>query len=226
MNLKKYLIPVLVIAFIGILAVGWYLGSPLFFDRTVDEAFPFELPPQEEIDQMTEAEKSALESDFLAAIPSESELSAMSEDDKNDVEEKVLMAAAAMPDHQMEDPMPEASGDTAGPTLVLEGQFRDADSFHLGSGAAKIFQLQDGSRVLRFEDFMVTNGPDLHVLLAAGENPTDQSDLGDYIDLGQLKGNVGNQNYEIPNDVDISAYNSIVIYCLPFHVVFSTAQIS
>jgi hypothetical protein len=47
-----------------------------------------------------------------------------------------------------------------------------------------------------------------------------------YLDLGSLKGNIGNQNYEIPAGTDISEYQSVVIYCLPFHVIFSTATIS
>jgi hypothetical protein len=47
----------------------------------------------------------------------------------------------------------------------------------------------------------------------------------DQVELGQLKGNVGNQNYEIPAEIDLSLYQSVVIYCLPFQVVFSTATL-
>lgn len=107
----------------------------------------------------------------------------------------------------------------AQPVILWEGQFQDADSFHQGSGSATIYQLPDGSQLLRFEDFMATNGPDLHVLLATNPAPGSRAELGDYIDLGSLKGNVGNQNYEIPAGTDLSQYNSIVIYCMPFHVV-------
>jgi hypothetical protein len=57
--------------------------------------------------------------------------------------------------------------------------------------------------------------------------PADRSDVGeDYLDLGSLKGNQGNQNYEIPEGVDLSEYNGVVIYCLPFHVVFATATLT
>ena len=55
--------------------------------------------------------------------------------------------------------------------------------------------------------------------------PADRDELGDYIDLGSLKGNIGNQNYEIPAGTDLSQYQSIVIYCQPFHVVFATATL-
>jgi hypothetical protein len=123
----------------------------------------------------------------------------------------------------MEDDMPEAATEWV---TVGQGTFVGADSFHLGSGDAIILQQGDQS-VLRFENFDVTNGPDLHVILSSNPNPTSSSDIGDdYIDLGSLKGNQGNQNYEIPADVDLSQYSSVVIYCMPFHVVFSTATLN
>ncbi len=77
--------------------------------------------------------------------------------------------------------------------------------------------------MLRFEAFDVTNGPDLHVLLVENIDGTNHNEIGEYVDLGALKGNMGNQNYEIPADVDLSHYAGVMIYCMPFHVVFSTA---
>jgi hypothetical protein len=120
----------------------------------------------------------------------------------------------------VEEPMPEET-----PEVDRSGQFTDYDDFHQGRGTATVYTLGDETRVLRFEDFEVTNGPDLHVLLVPHENPGGQEDLDGYIDLGSLKGNVGDQNYQIPNDTDISGYGSIVIYCLPFHVIFSIATL-
>jgi hypothetical protein len=109
---------------------------------------------------------------------------------------------------------------------LARGSFMDADDFHLGSGTALLLQQGDGTVFLRLESFNVTNGPDLHVYLAEGNQPQDRGSLGEYLDLGELKGNVGNQNYDIPPSTDLSAFNSVVIYCEPFHVVFSTATIS
>ena len=82
--------------------------------------------------------------------------------------------------------------------------------------------------MLRLEDFSVTNGPRLHVYLSNHPNPTGSSQTrGDgYTDLGGLKGNKGNQNYDIPEYVDISEANSVVIYCVPFRVVFSVAPLA
>ncbi|MDA1215682.1 MAG: DM13 domain-containing protein [Chloroflexi bacterium] len=107
------------------------------------------------------------------------------------------------------------------------GAFRDADNFHKGSGQATIYQLPDGTHLLRLEDFKVTNGPELHVLLTPHPDPTSRSQVmgPGYIDLGDLKGNVGNQNYTIPIDVDVAGYQSVVIYCNPFHVIFSVAPL-
>ena len=109
--------------------------------------------------------------------------------------------------------------------VISTGMFRDADNFHRGSGTATINNVS-GDLVLRFEDFNVTNGPQLHVRLYEGEDPQVHSDLGAYRDLGPLKGNRGNQNYDIPADIDLDRYNSVVIYCVPFSVIFSVAPLS
>jgi len=127
-----------------------------------------------------------------------------------------------LPDTTMDEAMPEEEQVSS----LLSGQFIDADDFHRGSGKVSILELSDGSRILRVEDFFVTNGPDLHVILAAGSKPTGKEDLGQYVDLGELKGNLGNQNYPIPDDIDLESFQSVVIYCVPFHVVFSTANLS
>ncbi|MEL6148985.1 MAG: DM13 domain-containing protein [Chloroflexota bacterium] len=187
------------------------LARPLFVNETVDEAFPFST--------MTEEEQAG-----FAAMPQEQQdmLIAMSEENMEMAEANVR--AMLEEDTVMEDDMPAEE-----PTALSEGSFIEIDFVHRGEGTATIYELPDGSNVLRFEDFRVTNGPDLHVLLVQNPDPRTRDDVGEsgtgYIDLGQLSGNVGNQNYEIPADVDLSEYNSIVIYCMPFHVVFSVATL-
>lgn len=181
-----------------IFAAGWYLASPLFIDNVVDETFP--------------------------GVPAAAELAAMPAEQLEQIETEVLATAAAMPDKKMDDPMPVA--DSTRPLVVATGRFQDADSFHQGSGVATIYQLPDGEHVLRFEDFEVTNGPDLHVLLVEHPDPASRDDvMAGYLDLGSLKGNIGNQNYDIPAGTDLSKYKSVMIYCMPFHVVFSTAAL-
>ncbi len=82
--------------------------------------------------------------------------------------------------------------------------------------------------MLRLEDFSVTNGPGLHVFLSAHPDPKSRDDVRDeaFVDLGELKANIGNQNYEIPADIEVAQYHSVVIYCVPFHVVFSVAPLN
>ena len=121
----------------------------------------------------------------------------------------------------------ERAGGMAAATKVKAGSFRDADGFHKGSGEAAVFRLPDGSHLLRLENFMVTNGPGLHVLLARHADPKERADVTGpgFDDLGALKGNIGDQNYTIPAGVDPAARGSVVIYCKPFRVIFSVAPL-
>jgi hypothetical protein len=116
---------------------------------------------------------------------------------------------------------------TAEATVLATGSFRDVDRVHRGSGSATVFEMPDGRRVLRFDDFEVTNGPDLRVLVATHPDPPDADALDEagYVELAPLKGNIGSQNYEIPADLDLTSAGSIVIYCRPFHVLFSVAPL-
>jgi hypothetical protein len=208
---------------VGLAALGWYLGSPLFINNEVTEAFPFELPVAAEIAQMPADDLAQLEADFLAAVPDEGAVESLSPETRAAVEEKVMEAAALMPDHEMVEAMPEG----AGPVIVSAGEFAGADSFHQGSGSASIYALPDGSTVLRLQNFEVTNGPDLHVLLSSHPNPSSRADvMQSYIDLGKLKGNLGDQNYTLPAGTDVTLYQSVVIYCQPFHVLFASAPLS
>ena len=123
------------------------------------------------------------------------------------------------------EPMPEKMAEA---TVLASGKFRDGDSFHKGSGDVSLYRLANGDSVLRFEDLAVTNGPDLHVLVSMHSDPMTKGELRDagYSTLGQLKGNRGDQNYDIPTEVDPDSIGSVIIYCMPFHVIFSVAPLS
>ncbi|WP_420348889.1 DM13 domain-containing protein [Pelagibius sp.] len=111
--------------------------------------------------------------------------------------------------------------------ILARGTFSDADAAHRGRGTATIFEGTDGRHTLRLSDFEVTNGPDLEVWLVAAENVTASSDVtgSEWLALGQLKGNIGDQNYDIPAGTDLSKYNSVVIWCEQFGVLFSPASL-
>ena len=88
--------------------------------------------------------------------------------------------------------------------------------------------MPDNRKILSFGDFLAASGPDLRVVLSASDAPRtrEEVELGNLeLELGPLKGTAGSQTYEIPPEVDLSLYNSVVIYCQEFHVVFSTATI-
>lgn len=95
---------------------------------------------------------------------------------------------------------------------------------HGTSGTAAVVRLEDGSRVLTFTSLDTDNGPDLRVYLVAGP-VSEGGDPGDFVDLGGLKGNKGDQEYEIPDGVDLTRYTSVSIWCRAFSVSFGMAQL-
>jgi len=125
------------------------------------------------------------------------------------------------------DATPPSTEEAAGITRVVEGQFIDLD--HVGEGTAVVLTDGTSQRFLRFEDdFAIDNGPDLFVYLVAGVSADgDQSQFDDdFVNLGVLSGNIGSQNYEIPADLDLDVYNTVVIWCRRFGVAFNAADLA
>lgn len=184
-----------------IAVAAWFLVSPLFIDDAVDEEFPLVL------------ETGELDMSAVMSMPKTERRSMM---------QAIMVAAANAPDVSAVEPMPLAS-----PAVVAEGRFIDADAVHKGSGRAALYQLPNGGHVVRFEDFRATNGPSLVVYLAKHPAPKLAADVvdGGFASLGKLKGNVGNQNYEVPAGIDVSEYHSVVIWCELFGVLFSPASL-
>lgn len=96
---------------------------------------------------------------------------------------------------------------------------------HPAEGTASVVRLPSGRRVLTLTDFRTDNGPDLRVYLVAGE-VNDNGDGEGSVDLGALKGNVGNQQYDIPADADLARYATVVIWCRAFTVGFGRARLA
>jgi Electron transfer DM13 len=99
---------------------------------------------------------------------------------------------------------------------------------HPTSGTATIYRAGDGSRVLRLTDFKTSNGPDVHVYMVAADDANDSTTVerAGFIDLGSIKGNVGDQNYAIGPDVDLAKYRAVSIWCKRFSVNFGTAPLA
>jgi hypothetical protein len=113
-----------------------------------------------------------------------------------------------------------------GPMSITKGNFKGLA--HETKGLASIYQLPDGKRTLRLTEFETSNGPDVHVYLVAAEveKGNDAVKQAGFIDLGSLKGNKGDQNYDVPADVDLSKYKTVSVWCARFGVNFATAPLA
>lgn len=115
------------------------------------------------------------------------------------------------------------------PKNLLSGSFISHE--HQTTGKVRILELADGYRVLRLENFDTSNGPDLEVWLSdaaviEGQAGWFLADDGDYVSLGKLKGNKGDQNYVIPRELDLSRFSSLSIWCVRFSVSFGAAELA
>ena len=125
---------------------------------------------------------------------------------------------------QVEEAMP--SGQSASPATTLEsGQFYSI--LHPTEGNATIYQMGDGTRVLRFTNFSTSNGPDVHVYMVAADDAKDAATVekAGFVDLGVIKGNIGDQNYTLASDLDLAKYRAVSIWCKRFSVNFGAAAL-
>ncbi len=114
---------------------------------------------------------------------------------------------------------------TNSPKVLFKGQFHGVA--HETKGTATIHQLADGKKVLRLTDFETSNGPNVHVYLVSAPDASDNDTVTNagFLDIGSLKGNIGDQNYDLPADVDLTKYQSVTIWCQRFGVNFGTAPL-
>lgn len=110
--------------------------------------------------------------------------------------------------------------------VLAKGTFHGAA--HETKGVATIYKLDDGKRVLRFTGFETSNGPDVRVLLTSADDANDDATVksATRVEVAKLKGNVGDQNYELPNEIDLAKFKSVTIWCNRFNVNFGTAPLS
>jgi pentapeptide MXKDX repeat protein len=111
---------------------------------------------------------------------------------------------------------------------VLTGTFHG--KVHETSGRATIYQQADGKKILRLTNFKTSNGPDVHVILIAAKDAADNDNFSsskiEHIELGKLKGNEGDQNYELPANADLSKFQIVSIYCERFNANFGAASLT
>jgi len=118
-----------------------------------------------------------------------------------------------------------AQAQEQGSKVLAKGEFHKVEK--AGKGTATVYILADGKRILRLTGFETDNGPDLHVRLIAADDAIDTASAGkaEFVELGKLKGNKGNQNYDLPESVDLGKYRVVSIWCNRFSVNFAAAPL-
>ncbi len=195
-----------------VIPIGIYTLSPLFINTEINEPLP------------SLSSESSIGFEKFMAMTEEEKINAA----KNmTVEEKdMIMRTAAEQDTIINETMTSTKDSSKNTEQnenknILVGDFMGVnDGIHNAEGKAKILTLSDGSQIIRLEDFRSTNGPDVHLYLSTNKQASD------FIDLGRLKANIGNQNYQIPVNTDYNKYKYVLIWCQPFSVLFGSAQLS
>ena len=107
----------------------------------------------------------------------------------------------------------------------------ESGTFHSGThpteGTATIYRIENGSRVLRFTNFKTSNGPDVHIYMVAAEDARDNASVehAAFVDLGLIKGNIGDQNYTLGSDLDLATYRTVSVWCKRFSKNFGAAPL-
>ena len=180
-----------------------YTISPLLLNTVINEPLP----------------QSSVSSDFQRFMNITEDERIEAANNMTQKQKEIIMTVAAKDNNTISENLSVATM-SASSNETLIGNFLGAgDGFHNAEGVAKIIQLADGTDILRLENFKATNGPDLYVYLS-----TDKTNA-DIVNLGRLKGNIGNQNYLIPAGTDITKYNIALIWCRAFSVIFGSAQL-
>lgn len=128
--------------------------------------------------------------------------------------------AAAAPSAARSEPEREARPE--GNVEIASGRF--SSIAHEGRGRAAVVELPSGARKLTLSRFETDSGPDLRLYVSSGDPA--KGDLGDFRDLGALKGNIGNQQYDLSAGVNLRRYSTVVVWCRAFSVAFTSAPLN
>jgi hypothetical protein len=218
---KKILIVVIVVVALAI-PFAIYTISPLFISNTVNEPLPTTAA-------VVSKKAAAQEYQKFVSMNEQDRINAAKQ--MNQRGKNMVMIGAAQINNTMNEnavtsqgiidkPQTNATNAIANVSTIRTGSFVGAgDGFHNAEGLAKVIPLKDGQSILRLESFKSTNGPNVHLYLATDKGASN------FIDLGRLKANNGNQNYNIPVGTDLAKYNMALIWCKDFSVLFGSAQI-
>ncbi|HEX6252935.1 MAG TPA: DM13 domain-containing protein [Nitrososphaera sp.] len=208
MSRKKAIIIGIVIATVAI-PLGIYTALPLLINTEINEPLPTVSNGNIDMAAMQQFK------DFMEMT--EEERIEEGQQMSNEERDMIMKAAAQTNGTIVNEEMTTIEEDTS---TTYAGTFVGVnDGIHNAEGQAKVIKLGDGSNFLRLEDFRSTNGPDLYVYLSTDKGNSD------FVNLGRLKGNIGDQNYKIPAGADLSKYDTALIWCQAFSVLFGSAEL-
>jgi hypothetical protein len=208
-----------IIIIIGVSA--FYLASPLFISTEIDEPLPegaevpASPPPSNQFQEfMAMSEEERIEAGNQMDEQEKNQIMLEFARMNTSIDESMAQINQSISEQQTS----QIGNETR--NLLLTGSFVGVgDGIHDAQGIAKVIPIEGGGDVLRLEDLVVTNGPDLYVYLS-----TDKS-ASDFMNLGRLKANISNQNYPIPVGTDLSKYDTVLIWCRAFSVLFGSADL-
>jgi hypothetical protein len=221
MNKKILIVIIITVAAVGI-PIAAYTISPLFISNSINEPLPATVgvADQKQASQQYQKFVSMNEQERMNLARH------MSQKDKN-----MVMIGAAQVINTINENTPtqetiklqqqqQQQGNSASVNIRTGSFIGAGDGFHNAEGLAKIIPLGNESTILRLENFKSTNGPNVHVYLSTDKTASN------FIDLGRLKANNGNQNYYIANGTDFAKYHTVLIWCKDFSVLFGSAEVS
>ena len=194
-------------------AGAYYLASPLFISTEVNEPLPTSAVESEAYQKfITMSEEEKLDNAKQMSPEERDEIMTIASKINNSVNESM---------NQIKQQQEKTQNTITTASTLRTGSFVGVgDGIHNAEGEAKIIPFQDGDKnILRLENLRVTNGPDLYVYLATDKTTSD------FVNVGKLKANNGNQNYEIPAGTDLTKYDTVLIWCRPFSVLFGSADL-
>jgi len=205
-------------AIVIIIGVGtYYFASPLFISTEVNEPLPTSAVESEVYQKfITMSEEEKLDTAKQMSPEEREEIMTTASKINNSVNESMDQ----IPQQQQQQQQTQNTITTA--STLRTGSFVGVrDGIHNAEGEAKVIPFQnENSNILRLENLRVTNGPDLYVYLATNKTASD------FVNVGKLKANNGNQNYDIPAGTDLTNYDTVLIWCRPFSVLFGSAELS
>ena len=208
----------IITAIVIIIGVGTYdLASPLFISTEVNEPLPTSAVESEVYQKfITMSEEEKLDTAKQMSPEEREEIMTTASKINNSVNESMDQ----IPQQQQQQQQTQNTITTA--STLRTGSFVGVrDGIHNAEGEAKVIPFQnENSNILRLENLRVTNGPDLYVYLATNKTASD------FVNVGKLKANNGNQNYDIPAGTDLTNYDTVLIWCRPFSVLFGSAELS